>query len=617
MTTDKTSFQIDIRYHEDSAGTAEIQALADELQKRGHRVSVKRTLSKNSIVRDITRQARDIKGLAENMIDAAGNSMQKLRDMVEPFVKPADREKHPEKPEQPAKEGFDDIGPAASAAPAAAGAAEDENRAVVVTSPDSLDDMEPGVMRIGFMPRTALDSTWQPSMLDAMVIPHASFRPYLEYIHWNAGQIFEGGYLALSKDCPSMTHEDALKRFNLSSENGPVVLIMASEFDDLQTLMIQLSLIKLPMQIFFYHAGDAYKADQLRMLAQKYSINARMFGRVESLPDYLAMADVAVVHAKDRNGELLQNAGVPTIYVIGSETPARLNFLLHEHAAIAVPQLIKVSAALAQIVPDPSVRQTYRQPAEEIAKLASIERCADAIEAALAKKKEIVPDASKRAVSADGFETIGNMPMPMANQNILMPQAAPQMPFETVAPAAPVMPAQPVPGMIVPPATIPMVAPVPAPAPAVPFLTPGIGARSKAEIKDEYTNLVMAEKSLDKSLDAASAEVQKWELRLDLARQNNREDLIASAMASLQNAKTQEMSLLQQKDQIQQQKAILKQSARLVSNQGAVPDKFAIQAGVEDELFGPSKEEIATEKEFENLQKNMALQQLKNNMGRR
>ena len=627
MTAEKTSFQIEIRFDDNAVESAEIQALAEVLQSRGHEVSVHRIAGKSGIVRDLQRQAKEIRGIAENVRDAAESGMQMLRDFVEPLVnkssepsKNADDAKNQEKTND---SGFDDIGPSsASSASSSPAAAVNANKAIVVTSPDGLVDTNWEAMRIGFLPKTALDSTWQPSTLDAIVIPHPAFRPYLEYIHWDNARIFEGGYLALKKDCPSLSHEDALARFKLSSDNGPLLLVMASGFAvaDLQTLIIQLSLIKVPMQIFFYHAGDPAKADQLRMLAQKFGVNARMFGRVDSLPDYIAMADVAVAQSDDRNGLLLQNAAVPTVYVVHREASARLNFLAHENAAILAPQLLKLSAALAQPVADANFRKPLRDAAENIAKLASIELCADAIEAALAKKSELIPEPEKRMTTVDGFETIGNMPAPAAGQNIIMPQAAPAQPFETIAPVQPVVqPAvQPVVqnnGMLQPLAPAPQPAPGLMPPPA-PFLTPGLGSRSKEEIREDYTKLILAEKNLDKSLDAASAEVQKWEERLDLARQNNRDDLVTSALASLQNAKAQEMALFQQKDQIQQQKAVLKQSARLMRGENTVADSFKFANVMDAELFGPSNEELAVEKEFQNLQKESALQRLKKDLGK-
>lgn len=617
MTAEKTSFQIEIRFDDNAVESAEIHALAEVLQSRGHQVSTSRISGKNGLVRDLQRRAGEFRDIAEDVRNAAENGMQKLRDFVEPFVtKPSDNksEKAAEKKETC---GFDDIGPASAPAAAPAANAANANRAIVVTSPDGLLDTNWEAMRIGFIPKTALDHTWQPSTLDAIVIPHPAFRPYLEYVHWDSARIFEGGYLALKKDCPSLSHEDAMARFKLSSENGAILLVMASGFalSDLHTLMIQLSLLKVPMQIFFYHAGEQAKADELRILAQKYNVNARMFGRVEALPDYLAMADVAVAQSDDPNGLLLQNAAVPTVYVVHREASARLNFLAHENAAVLAPQLLKLSAALAQPVADVNYRKPIREAAEKIAGLASVELCADAIEAALAKKSELIPEPEKRLAVVDGFETIGNMPAPTAANNMIMPQSATPQPFETIAPQQPAMlqpaqpmiqpaqpmiqPAQPVPGMM--------------PAPA-PFLTPGLGSRSKEEIHSDYTKLTIAEKNLDKSLDAINAEVRKWEERLDLARQNNREDLVSTAMASLQSAQAQEMALFQQKDQIQQQKAVLKQSARLM--RGEPTDSFKLGNSIDDELFGPSKEELAIEKEFQNMQKESALQKLKKDLGK-
>ena len=640
MTAEKTLFQIDIRYDEPANG-AEMQALADELVRRGHTVHVKKYSPKGSFVDDLTRSARDFKELADNVRGVAENGMQMLRGMAEAFVKPVDVGSKPSenkpadsvqpqaddaKPAEAPKEGaaafenvggFDDIGPAAAAASRAA-----SNQAVIVTCPEALSDQNMDAMRIGLIPKTALDRTWQPAGLDAMVIPHAAFRPYLETIHWNPEHIFEGGYVVVKDDCPSKNRESAQAHFQLKREAGPVVLVMANGIQnaDLQAMMIQLSLLKMPMQVFFYHAGDSYKAEQLRGLAQKFAVNARMFGRVTALPDYLAMADIAVAHVTDDNIQLLQNAAVPMVILAAKDVPAKVNFLSHERAALVAPEIYKLSATLAQPLTDPASLQAMQAAAANIAQLASIEKCADAIEAALAKKAQIIPDPQQRMATVDGFEVIGTQVNP---QSFITPQYQAPV-FEPVSAQPNAMPS---PGMIQPaipaaPGMIQPTTPVTAPhahgaiQPPPQMLTPGLGAQSKEELKAEYTKLLLIEKSLDKSLDAASADVRKWEERLDLARQHNRDDLITSAIASLQAAQAQEMSLFQQKDQIQQQKALIKQSARLAGSQTS-PEAPSFSIGhIEDELFGPTREELAIEKEFAKLQKDGALQRLKNKLGR-
>lgn len=617
-------FQIEIRFDDASSDSAEIQALANCLEKRGHSVSIKRSLPKGSFVRDIAKQARDLKdfaekdlrGIAENVRDVAETGMQKLKDIVEPYVQSKSNDAKDEKPKSDDKitdNAFDDIGP--STAPQNSSDSNNDNRALIVTSPNALLDSSWDAMRIGLMTKTELNDTWQPSTLDAMVISHTSFRPYLEYIHWDPKRIFEGGYLALTKNCPSLSHDDAQKRFNLDRNNGPIVLVMASEFDDLQSLIIQLSLIKIPMQLFFYHAGDAYKADQLRILAQKFSVNARMFGRVDPLPNYLAMADLAVIHANDNNAQLLENAGVPTVFVLNQQTPAIATFLAHENAAAISPALIKLSNVLASIIPDNAKLDLMRQNAQNIASLANIERCADAIEAALAKKSEIAPDTKSRSVTTDGFETIGNFNNQPTEQTFITPQSsAPQAVTAPAQYAQPLPVTQPVTQTMLTPQNAPVLPQNSNPEPA-PFLTPSLNARSKTEISEEYTKLTVAERSIDKSLDDISAEVRKWEQRLDLARQNNRDDLINIAQANLKTAQAQEMSLFQQKDQIQQQKSVLKQSFKLATPSLQEP-RSNIAAMLDAELNSLSKEELETEKAFLEMQKNDALARLKKDMGR-
>lgn len=616
MTAEKTLFQIDIRY-DDSASGAEMQALADELVRRGHTVSVKKYAPRGSFVGDLTRSAREIKELADNVRGVAENGIQILRDMAESFVKPSESsskgvdEKASEASIQGQACGFDEIGPEAAAASRAS-----SNHAVIVTCPEALADQSLEAMRIGLLPKTVLDRAWQPAGLDAIVIPHGAFRPYLEKIHWNPEHIFEGGYLALKSDCPTKTREEAQVHFQLKRESGPILLVMASGIPStaLQTLMIQLTLLKMPMQVFFYHGGDSYKADMLRALAQRFAINARMFGRVNGLPDYLAIADMAIIDVMDENFGLVQNAGVPMVVLAGKEVPAKVNFLSHERAALVAPEMYKLSTTLAQPLSEPAVLQALQGAAAHVMQYASVEKCADAIEAALAKKGEIILDPRERVASVDGFEVIGTQVNP---QSFLTPQYQMVQPVSEMGVNSQVAPEM-MPAMVQPVMPMAQMAPhahgVVQPPPQM--LTPGLGARSKEELKSEYAKLLLVEKNLDKSLDAASADVRKWEERLDLARQAQRDDLVNSALASLQVAQSQEIALFQQKDQIQEQKAMLKQSARLAGSQ-LMPDASKFASGqIENELFGPSNEELALEKEFTRLQKEGALQRLKDKLGK-
>ena len=621
MADEKKTYEIEIRYDQNTVKREEIEALADELAHRGHDVKVKKHAQRGGFVEELTRSAKELGGIAEGVRNVAESGIQMLRKTIEPIVG-APAEKAAEKP----ADGFDDIGPAANRAAC-------ENRALIVTTPEAVDNDNAHAVRIGLLPKTVLDRTWQPSMLDAMVIPHQAFRPYLEHIHWNAAQIFEGGYIALPQDIPTVSHEDAMKRFNLSSDAGPVLLIMASGFavSDVQNLMVQLSLLRMPYQLFFYHGGDGQKAEQLRLFAQRHGINARMFGRMNEMPVYVAMADIIVARDRDEEAlEWLENAGVPAVIVSSEQTTARVNFLVHEKSALLAPQLIKLSATLAMPLSNKATLDALKSAAQAIAANASIVKCADAIEAALEK---VSSNQTPRAeVSRDGFEVIGQTPTMAPGQDFITPQATMPQGFEAVGPAAAPAVAQPnpgvmpAPGMMPPPGMAPnpnMLQP-PAPAPA-PMLLPKLNNMSKQQITAEYTRLLLAEKGIDKALAAATDEVRQWEYRLDLARQNNREDLVASAIPRLDTAKQQEMLLLQQKDQIQQQKDVFKQMARTARPEpqpkkrfslGDDDDDFDISRVTEEDLFGPTEEEKALEDAFKNLQRDAALNDLRNKMGR-
>ena len=150
---------------------------------------------------------------------------------------------------------------------------------------------------------------------------------------------------------------------------------------------------------------------------------------------------------------------------------------------------------------------------------------------------------------------------------------------------------------------------------------------SKKELESEYTNLILLERNIDKALTSASNDVRLWEERLDLARQNQRDDLVSSAISVLDNAKVQEMDLLKQKDQITAQKDLIRKTIRTAQRQTKVSipgrrvvdddDDFDISRVTEDDLFGPSEEERALEKQFEDLERNSAMAQLKERLGKR
>jgi hypothetical protein len=619
MADEKKNYEIEIRYDQNSVKREEIEALANELAHRGHEVKVKKHAQRGGFVEELTRSAKELGGIADGVRSVAESGMQILRKTIEPIVG-ASSEKAEEKP----SDGFDDIGPAAAKNP-------EDNHALIVTTPEAVDNDNAHSLRIGLLPKTVLDRTWQPSMLDAMVIPHQAFRPYLEHIHWNSEQIFEGGYLALEQDIPNVSHEDAMKRFNLTNDGGPVLLIMAGGFpvSDMQNLMVQLSLLRMPYQLFFCHYGDAQKAEQLRLFAQQYHINARMFGRMNEMPAYVAMADIVVVGDRDTDAlAWIENAGVPAVVIASAQTTALVNFMVHEKSALLASQLIKLSATLAMPLADKNTLDALKTAAQTIAKTASITKCADAIEAALAHAANH-QNAPRMETTRDGFEVIGQTPTMAPGQDFITPQAQAPQGFEAVGPAAgapvaqPVQPAQPAAPTVQPANAFPA-APMLSPAPA-PMLLPKLDNMSKQQITAEYTKLLLTEKSVDKALAAASDEVRQWEYRLDLARQNNRDDLVATAIPRLNTAQQQEMLLLQQKDQIQQQKDVFRQMARSARpaeqpkkrfSLNNDDDDFDISRVTEEDLFGPTEEEKALEKEFQNLQRNAALNDLRNKLGR-
>lgn len=573
----KKTYQIDLVYTSAEATTAEMTALHDELARRGHSVCLKSHASQTHLMEDISQTAKD---LAQTARDVAETATQKMLDILDPIVPKAASSVTGKKESQaPAKAPFDAIGPSAI---------KDDNRAIVVTNFSALKDVTWDTYRIGLLPHTELIQAWTPAQLDAMVTPHVSFRPYLESVHWSSDRIFEGGWLSLVKS--SAPRETLLKQFGISPEQGPCLLIMSSAFNasDLQTIMLQLSTLRTPFQPFFYYGEASQTAEKLRSLACQFGINARMFGKNATLADYLAIADLALVSPADADFSKLEPLAVPTI-IVSDQTPNALaQFLIHNGAAHAVRHTYELAAQLAALLDQPQLLENLKTAAGKIADTASVTLCADAIEKALSAKSTLRPRTPAPLTENTGFETIGiqTQPAPQNTSHIPMTSMQPVQPTLTPVQSQASQTSAPLQPMF------------------------GKTPTSYKEAHKEYTQLLLVERDLDRSLDAASGEVRKWEERLDLARQHQNEKLINEAMLRLKSAQATEMALFRQKDEISQRKSILKKSAQQLKN-GLIPSNPLM----DDDFDAPLEDSL--EQEFKALQRKQQIQNLKNKMGLR
>ena len=582
----KKTYQIDLIYTSTEASKEEMTALHDELARRGHTVSLKAYSTQTNLMEDILETAKDH---VQTALDAAGTLPQKVLGML-PLPKSAATAHGKQEAKESNASPFAEIGPAA---------VQNDNRAVVVTNVAALKNVAWDAYRIGLLPHTELSQAWIPSQLDAIVTPHGSFRAYLESVQWAKDRIFEGGWLTCVK--ASGTKEELRKKFGLSADQGPSILILAGAFNasEIQTIMLQLSTLRTPYQPFFYYGDATQTAETLRSLACRFGINARMFGKNKDLADFLAIADLAVSSQGDADFSKLEPLGIPTVIINESAPNALSQFLAHNGAALSVQHAYELATQLAAFLdPSSQLLANMQAAARSIADAASVVKCADAIEQALAAKGTTQTRSPAPLAENTGFETIGtqtlNTPASVAapanpvpvQTNMLQPtQAVTQSP---VMPAAPFQPQTPLQPTIV--------------------HTP----KSYKEAHQEYTQLLLLEKDLERSLDAASNEVRKWEERLDLARQNNNDKLVNEAMIRLKSAQATEMALFQQKDDISQRKSALKKSAQQLKN-GLTPTPMNML--LNDDFDTP--EEDSLEKEFKALQRKQQIENLKNKMGLR
>lgn len=607
--SESKKFNIELRFS-GQTGEQNIRALAQELSARGHNVSIKSAASRLPNVGDIARSASNLKEIAES-------GVQMLRDVIAPIVaKAADVKQSDAQTAQNTKDGagqnetgqnagspFENIGPQTSSAPDAQkqSGADAGNSAVVVDSQACLGDAKWDDMRIGLIAENGLREDWLPAKLDAIVIPHPAFRPYLESVNWPSDRIFEGGFPARPEIIPRLSHQDALANFKIDPAQGRVVIVMASGFrtSELQTLLTQISLLPKNLQIFFYHASDNAKSAAIAEIARRSGLQARAFGNFEGLANCFAMADLIIANAVDAELNALAAVGVPLVISAQNIQSPVADFLVHEDAAQCVNRIYNIASATNRILADSQTLDLMKAAAAGLAQRASVPLCADAVEAALAAKDAIVGRPDRQTADAI-FEYIG---APALIQN---PFARP----EQSAQAAP-CPAQNFfsdqtaaqSGRCAP------IAPIAAPQNAAPagIITPTLSFSSKKELEKEYTKLIQTERAVEKALDAASNAVNNWELRLDLAKQNMRDDLIASAADRLNAAKNEEMNLMNQKQTIDAQKRAMRLAAR---NFGSVSPDISLPDG----LLADPWQNDPLEDEFKRLQAQNALNNLRNKM---
>lgn len=616
----KQKTSIELVYVQEDARALELNPLASELRSRGYEVILRRHAPLSGIADEISRSAKDF---TEGVRGVAETGIQKIRDAFEPFMphgakKGEERVSSSKAAASETPEASDMESPFASIGPEANGQASD--RVVISTSIEAIKDLGWDSYRIGLMPHTVLDKTWQASQFDAMVIPHPSFRQYLEHIQWAPERIFEGGYLAVKGEMPTASVAELRERFKIVNDDGPVILVMASHFraPELQTIMLQLSLLRTPYQAFFYHADDAMISDVLRAHARRFSVNARMFGRLEPLADYLAIADLAVIDNNDPGLLLLQNAGVPCVGIAAEFPSARLNFLMHAKSTQCIGQSHQLAKVLSSLLSDSVALSAYKVAAQAITEYASVERCADAIEQALEGRGSVMSDPKRSHSLSAGFEIIGNInpPVLLEQPSFLTPTQLDTRAFDAFEQRADAM------------ASAASVVPLPVfpstdfprnyeyardrmsiPEEALGILSPSMTSRSVKQLQQEYAQLLIVEKDIDRSLDAASDEVRKWELRLDLAKQHQNPALTTQAVLQLDTAKNREIALFQQKDLIASQKAMLKQSAR----QAQWPNQKSKYAQ-DDDLFSLTPGDDELEKQFQQLQRMQQIQALRDKM---
>jgi hypothetical protein len=375
-----------------------------------------------------------------------------------------------------------------------------------------------GALQVGVLPDYNLSADWLKSSVQAFIVPHESFRERLSKRGIDATRVIVAGPPIQPRFAQDQDRDAIRKEFKFAADQH-VVLVRADGIDAawLDKVVFQATLVESKVKFVFHHNGDGATAATLRRAAQQYGLRALMFGHVPDLQKYISASDLVIAASREPLIAEIVALDRPVLFVgdagAGSD---QVEFLVREKAARHVSDLLRLGTEIDGFL-ESATLEVARAAAAAISAKNGSRDVADALLVATkhrhewAVKTPVTPSdeggPDEEPAPAGAFEEIGAQP---DRNGAASPDYS------------------------------------------------GIGM---AEARDQLARLILDEREIEKRLDEATKQQERWRGRLNLAREWNETDLAAEAEALVRSHIGEVEILVKDLAGIRQQKVRLKVAA--------------------------------------------------------
>ncbi|MEM1349083.1 MAG: hypothetical protein AAGI01_11040 [Myxococcota bacterium] len=414
-------------------------------------------------------------------------------------------------------------------------------------------------LQVGVLPDFNLNEMWMTSGLHAFVVPHEELAGRLVRSGVDPERVLVAGPAVGRGFASKLDAEKIREEFGFST-GQTLLLVRADTFslDTLGKLVFQAKLVEGDVQFIFHHNGDSGVASSLRRAASEYGLHAIMFGRVEDLERYVALADAVVVSpAEPLMAEIIAQ-GTPVVMVGPSGgAAAQVAFLEDHRMGRHVPDLLRLGAELERFI-SPESLEAYTERARSIGLPGGSAEVAEALLGALERAEAWrIPAGSGYTAPSGGDD--GGAGDDTARDD------GPAGPFETIGSGGSASSGAATRGGF----GAGTAAGGGGPEGARRDETQDFVGISQAEAKEQLAQLILAEREAERKLGEIEKEQQRWRGRLDLAREWNEADLAEEAEGILRGYLEEARPLQQELEDVRRQKAKLKAAASGGKTSGA------------------------------------------------
>ena len=454
------------------------------------------------------------------------------------------------------------------------------------------------MLQIGVLPNYDLDVSWLKSGLEAFIVPHEEFAERLRREgHVPAERIAVAGPAVQPGFARELEREGLRRGFGFS-QSEQLVMVRAETFEvsTLEKLVFQAKLVEGRVRYIFHHNGDGAAAGALRRAASEYGLKAVMFGHVEDLERYVAIADAVLTKPGDPMMPEIIALGRPVLLIgRAGEASAQAAFLERHRIGRVVEDVLRLGSELERFLEEESLK-AHAEAAAATGLPSGSEEVGRALQdlitrsATWSEAREGGGDEPSDEAQGDGdtegegeggaFETIGGARFGNHRSSGERSGRSPGRGDERDSGRERTDADQ----------------------------GESYAGISRAEAKEQLAELILAERDLERRLTELEREQERWRSRLDLARQWNEEDLAEEAEQVLRGYLEEARPLQRELDGVRRQKLKLKAAAS--------HDASGAPRGASGSDPGRAERLRSVERRFRRMEESRDLDDLKDRIGR-